>query len=79
MQLWQRPDARLQVVRHRLGGHDRLYQPHKKEMHRATHKQLFMKCITIEDSYLDKIRAIDKLINTGALRDIHQWRKLITK
>lgn len=61
-QPWQRPDARLQAIRKRLGWHDGLYQPRKKGMHRTTHERLFMEYVDIEDSYLDRIRVIDDLI-----------------
>ena len=81
-QPWQRPDARLQAIRHRLGWNDGLYQPRKKGMHRATHKLLFMEYITIEDSYLDRVKAIDELIDTGVITDTHQlneWKQKARK
>tara|TARA_R110002073_G_scaffold299677_1_gene466745 strand:- start:254 stop:727 length:474 start_codon:yes stop_codon:yes gene_type:complete len=63
-QPWQRPDARIQAIRQRLGWHDGLYKQRPKGMHRATHKRLFMEYIDIEDSYLDRIRAIDELVKS---------------
>ena len=70
-QPWQRPDARMQAIRKRLG----FYQPRKKGMHRATYKRLFMEYLTIKDSYLDRVKAIDELINTGVIKDTHQLRE----
>ena len=34
-----------------------------------------MEYITIEDSYLDRVKAIDELINTGVIKDTHQLRE----
>ena len=31
-------------------------------MHFATHEQLFMEYMDIEDSYLDRLKAIDELV-----------------
>lgn len=62
MQPWQRPDARIQAIRKRLGWRYSMYQPKPKGMHRATHKRLFMEYIEIEDSYIRRIEIIDKLV-----------------
>ena len=47
-------------------------------MHRTTHKRLFLEYIDIEDSYLSRLRVIDKLINTGVLKDTRQLRELLS-
>lgn len=62
MQPWQRPDARIQAIRKRLGWRYSMYQSKPKGMHRATHKRLFMEYIEIEDSYISRIEMIDKLV-----------------
>lgn len=76
-QPWQRPDARMQAIRNRLGWQHGTYQRKPKGMHRATHERLFMEYIDIEDSYMKRLRAIDKLIDTGVLKDTHALRKLL--
>ena len=74
-QPWQRPDARMQAIRKRLGWQHGAYQRKPKGMHRATYKRLFMEYLTIKDSYLDRVKAIDELINTGVIKDTHQLRE----
>lgn len=44
-------------------------------MHRATHERLFLEYIDIEDSYMCRLRTIDKLINIGVIKDTHQLRE----
>ena len=44
-------------------------------MHHATYKRLFMEYLTIEDSYLDRVKDIDELINTGFIKDNHQLKE----
>ena len=78
MQPWQRPDARMQAIRKRLGWQYGAYQRKPKGMHRATHKRLFLEYIDIEDSYISRLRAIGKLIYTGVLKDTHQLRELLS-
>ncbi len=65
----------MQAIRYCLGWHYGLYQPRKKGMHHATYKRLFMEYLTIEDSYLDRVKDIDKLINTGFIKDNHQLKE----
>ncbi|MBZ1391332.1 hypothetical protein [Psychrobacter pacificensis] len=76
-QPWQRPDARMKAIRKRLGWQHGKYQRKPKGMHRATHERLFMEYIDIEDSYMKRLRSVDKLIDTGVLKDTHQLRKLL--
>ncbi len=64
MQPWQRPDARMQAIRKRLGWGYSMYQPKPKGMHRATHKRLFLEYIDIEDYYISRIKAIDDLLRS---------------
>lgn len=49
------------------------YQRKPKGMHRATHKRLFLEYI--EDSYISRLRTIDKLINTGVIKDNYQLKE----
>ena len=44
-------------------------------MHRATYKRLFMEYLMIEDSYIDRVKAIDELINTGFIKDNYQLKE----
>lgn len=75
MQPWQWPDACMQAIRKRLGWQHGAYQRKPKEMHRATHERLLMEYADIEDSYLDKIKAIDELVKTIAKLLITQTYK----
>ena len=47
-------------------------------MHRTTYERLFMECIDIEESYISRLRSIDKFVDTVVLKYTHQLRKLIT-
>ena len=62
LQPWQRPDARLQAIRKRLGWQYGAYQSKPKGMHRDTHKRLFLEYIDIEDYYISRIKAVDDLL-----------------
>lgn len=67
--------ARMQAIRKRLGWQHSAYQRKPKDMHRTTHKRLFLEYIDIEDSYMSRLRTIDKLINTGVIKDNYQLKE----
>lgn len=80
-QLWQLPDActYAQAIRKRLGWQHSAYQRKPKDMHRTTHKRLFLEYIDIEDSYVSRLESIDKLINTGVIKNNHQLERVEEK
>ena len=59
-----------------LGWQHSAYQRKPKDIHRTRYKRLSLEYI--EDSYMRRLRIIDKLINTGVLKDNHQLKELLS-